>query len=108
MFGASATHPFNTNTVHNRARRAWEIARQREDEEGAIPESERIRPIGLHECRHTAVSHMPDAAITIDKVSKFMGHSSITVTIDRYGHLLPGGEAEVAVLLDTYHARRRR
>ena len=108
VFGATPTRPFNTNTIHNRARRAWHTARQREDQEGLIPESERIRAIGLHECRHTAVSHMLDADITIDKVSKFMGHSSITVTIDRYGHLLPGGEAEAAALLDTYHARRRR
>ena len=44
--------------------------------------------------------------ITIDKVSKFMGHASIsTVTIDRYGHLLPGGEAEAAeILRNEYHA----
>ncbi len=72
-----------------------------------LPFSERTRAIGLHECRHSAVSHMLDADITIDKVSKFMGHSSITVTIDRYGHLLPSGEAEVASLLDTCHERRR-
>ena len=107
VFGRTATSPFNINTVHNRARRAWEAARQREDEEDVIPEGERIREIGLHECRHTAVSHMLDAGITIDKVSKLMGHSSITVTIDRYGHLLPGGEAEAAALLDDYHERRR-
>jgi hypothetical protein len=50
---------------------------------------------------------MLDAGITIDKVSKFMGHASITVTIDRYGHLLPGGEAEAAEILNEYHARRR-
>jgi hypothetical protein len=31
-----------------------------------------------------------------------------TVTIDRDGHLLPGGEAEAATLLNEYHARRRR
>jgi hypothetical protein len=37
-----------------------------------------------------------------------MGHASITITIDRYGHLLPGGEAEAAELLNDYHARRRR
>jgi integrase len=35
-------------------------------------------------------------------------HASITVTIDRYGHLLPGGEAEAAEILNEYHARRRR
>ena len=108
VFGRTATSPFNINTVHNRARTAWRTSRQREDDENAIPERERIRAIGLHECRHTAVSHMLDAGITIDKVSKFMGHASITVTIDRYGHLPPGGEAEAAALLDAYHERGRR
>jgi integrase len=107
VFGRRADSPFNPNTAYNHARKAWEAAREREDEEGVIPEHERIRPIGLHECRHTAVSHMLDANISIDKVSKFIGHSSITVTIDRYGHLLPGGEEEAAALLDEYHARRR-
>lgn len=47
---------------------------------------------------------MLEAGITIDKVSKFMGHSSITVTIGRYRHLLPGGEAEAAEILNGYHA----
>jgi integrase len=108
VFGRTATSPFNINTIHSCARRAWEAARQREDEESVIPDGERIRAIGLHECRHSAVSHMLDAGITNDKVSKFMGHSSITVTIDRHGHLLPGGEAEAAALLDAYHERRRR
>jgi integrase len=56
--------------------------------------------IGLHEGRHTAVSHGLEAGIAIEKVSKFIGHTAITVTIDRYGHLLPGGEAEAAALLD--------
>lgn len=106
VFGRTPTSPFNTNTINNRARRAWAATRQREDEENLVPEDQRIRAIGLHECRHTAVSHMLDAGITIDKVSKFMGHSSITVTIDRYSHLLPGGEAEAAALLDEYHGRR--
>jgi integrase len=31
-----------------------------------------------------------------------MGHASITITLDRYGHLLPGNEAEAAQLLDTW------
>lgn len=42
-----------------------------------LAEPTRIR---LHECRHTAVPQMLDAGITIDKVSKFMGHASITIT----------------------------
>ena len=31
-----------------------------------------------------------------------MGHSTIAVTLDLYGHLMPGSEAEAAGLLDTY------
>ena len=34
-----------------------------------------------------------------------MGHASITTTLDRYGHLFPGSEAEAASLLDAYLAR---
>ena len=29
-----------------------------------------------------------------------MGHSSVPITLDRYGHLMPGSEAEAAGLLD--------
>jgi hypothetical protein len=34
-----------------------------------------------------------------------MGHSSITITYDRYGDLMPGNEDEAAALLDTYLER---
>jgi integrase len=35
-------------------------------------------------------------------LSTYMGHASITITLDRYGHLMPGNEAEAAEQLDTY------
>jgi hypothetical protein len=34
-----------------------------------------------------------------------MGHSSITITLDRYGHLMPGNEEQAAGLLDAYLAQ---
>jgi integrase len=34
--------------------------------------------------------------------SKHLGHSSVTITLDRYGHLLPGNETEAAELLETW------
>jgi hypothetical protein len=37
-----------------------------------------------------------------------MGHSSITVTLDRYGQLMPGNEAEAARMLDGYLQRQNR
>ena len=34
-----------------------------------------------------------------------MGHSSVTITYDRHGHLMPGNEDEAAALLDAYLER---
>jgi hypothetical protein len=33
-----------------------------------------------------------------------MGHDNIAVTLDRYGHLMPGSEDEADGMLDTYLA----
>src|SRR5215207_8685461 len=38
-------------------------------------------------------------------LSTFMGHANISITLDRYGHLMPGNEAEARALLDAYLAR---
>jgi integrase len=46
------------------------------------------------------------AGVNLKALSTFMGHASITITLDRYGHLLPGSEAEAAGLLNAYLARR--
>ena len=42
------------------------------------------------------------AGINTKALSTYMGHSSITITLDRYGHLLPGNEQQAAQLLDTW------
>jgi hypothetical protein len=31
-----------------------------------------------------------------------MGHATISITLDRYGHLMPGSESEAGALLDEY------
>ena len=35
-----------------------------------------------------------------------MGDANISITLDRYGHLMPGSEAEAAKVLDAYLAGR--
>ena len=45
------------------------------------------------------------AGINTKALSTYMGHSTITITLDRYGHLLPGNETEAAQLLDTWLTR---
>lgn len=67
-----------------------------------------ILPCSLHECRHTFASLMFAAGVNAKALSIYMGHASITITLDRYGHLMPGNEEEAAELLDTYLDGRRR
>jgi integrase len=35
-------------------------------------------------------------------LSKIMGHSSISISFDVYGHLMPGGESEARERVDSY------
>jgi integrase len=60
----------------------------------------KLEPITLHECRHTLASLMIRAGVNVKALASYMGHASITITLDRYGHLLPGNESEAASLLD--------
>jgi integrase len=90
IFGRTAQDPLDSSTVQGRADRAWRDAGL-----------ERITP---HGCRHSYGSILIAAGVNAKAIQTFMGHSSITVTYDIYGHLLPGSEAEAASLADAYLA----
>jgi integrase len=60
----------------------------------------------LHECRHGCASLMIAAGVNVKALSTFMGHANIRITLDQYGHLLPGAEDEAAGLLDAFLARQ--
>jgi hypothetical protein len=49
-----------------------------------------IRKIRLHDRRHTFGSLLIRSGASIVYVKEQMGHSSIQVTVDTYGHLIPG------------------
>jgi len=49
-----------------------------------------IRKIRLHDLRHTFGSLLLQNGASIVYVKEQMGHSSIQVTVDIYGHLIPG------------------
>lgn len=68
--------PVQARTLTNRAEKAWKAAE--------------LDPITLHESRHTYASLMIAAGVNFKALSEFMGHSDISITLDRDGHLLPG------------------
>ncbi|MHB1488739.1 MAG: site-specific integrase [Acidimicrobiales bacterium] len=58
-----------------------------------------LRPIRLHDLRHTAASLMLAAGEAPKVVAEILGHSSPTITLTTYQHLMPGmGEAAGARL----------
>jgi integrase len=65
-----------------------------------------VEPSTLHECRHGYAALMVAAGVNVKALSTFMGHSGIGITLDQYGHLLPGAEDEAAGLLDAFLARQ--
>ena len=90
VFTSKSGRPFDSAGLASRARKAW----------AAIG----FDPVGLHDCRHTYAAFMIAAGINTKALCTYMGHSTITITLDRYGHLLPGNEREAAGLLDQWLA----
>jgi integrase len=80
--------PMGHSALVKRLKTAWEGAE--------------LEPLKLHEARHTFASMLIAAGANPKAITTYMGHSSIQVTFDRYGHLMPGSEAQIAGLLDAY------
>ncbi len=59
-----------------------------------------IRRIRLHDLRHTFGSLLLQNGASIVYVKEQMGHSSIQVTVDTYGHLIPGANVNFVDRLD--------
>jgi integrase len=108
IFGSQQGRPFTPSAVRRRALTAWARANAQEslraEQEGREPDL--LDPIGLHEARHTYASLMIAAGVNAKALQTYMGDSSVTVTFDRYGHLMPGNEEEAAGLLDAYLMER--
>jgi integrase len=90
VFGSDAETPFDYLPTLRRAQRAWKDAG--------------LELIGMHEARHTFASLMIAAGANVKALASYMGHSSVTITLDRYGHLMPGNEDEAAERLDAFLA----
>ena len=73
-----------------------------EIERSGCPLANTSPPNGHSHARHSYASYLIAAGANPKAISTFMGHSSINLTYDLYGHLTPGTEVEVASLLGSY------
>ena len=55
-------------------------------------EQAEVRHIRVHDARHTYASLRLRRGVPIAYVSRQLGHSSIKVTVDLYGHFVPGAD----------------
>jgi integrase len=74
----------------NFARRVWRPATQKANLEG----------VNFHVLRHTAATFMIAGGADAKKIQRRMGHATIRMTYDTYGHLLPEADEEVAAGLE--------
>ncbi len=56
--------------------------------------------IRFHDLRHTGASLLLNNGIPVIIVSRRLGHARPSITLDVYGHLMPGKQKEVAMLMD--------
>jgi len=56
--------------------------------------------VRFHDLRHTAASLMLNNGIPVIVVSKILGHSKPSITLDIYGHLYNEMQVEASRLMD--------
>jgi integrase len=90
IFGRTKEAAFVSSTINKHAQQRWEALG--------------LQAITMHECRHTFASLLIDGKVNPKALQTYMGHWSIQVTFDTYGHLLPGSREEVRQQMDEYLA----
>lgn len=61
-----------------------------------------IRQMRVHDIRHTYASLLLSDGVSPVYVKEQLGHSSIQMTVDIYGHLIPNDNRHVVNILDTH------
>lgn len=56
--------------------------------------------IRFHDLRHTAASILLAKGVHVKLVSEMLGHSTITLTLDTYSHVIPAMHADAAAAMD--------
>ncbi len=59
-----------------------------------------LRPVRFHDLRHTYASLLIQQGESLAYVKDQLGHHSIQITVDTFGHLVPGGNRRAVDRLD--------
>ncbi len=87
-----ATRPCSDSALRARLTEAWAAAG--------------VEPFGFHDLRHGFASMAIAAGMNPKEIQDAMGHASIQVTFDLYGHLFPGARGRAREALDAWIAEQ--
>ncbi|TIO36529.1 site-specific integrase [Mesorhizobium sp.] len=104
VFPSEEGTPLNHQNIINRIWDPLQIAaglytlhETKRDDDG---EPVKVTRYNFHVLRHAAASLFIEQKLTPKRVQTLMGHSSITVTFDTYGHLFEDAEADQAAVAE--------
>lgn len=69
---------------------------------GSPPRATGLDGTRIHDLRHTAVSLWIAAGASPKQIATWAGHTSVSVVLDRYGHLYEGNDGDVLARLDSF------
>lgn len=65
-----------------------------------VAEADQLPLIRLHDLRHTNASHLVASGVDLETISRRLGHSNTSFTLDVYGHALPENDEKASDLLE--------
>jgi Phage integrase family len=95
IFTDAAGAPLHPNAITWQFRVARNLANL-DAAEPATPEALALSTLSVHGLRHTFATIALQAGVPVTVVSKYLGHSSVTMTLDVYSHCLQGAQQELA------------
>lgn len=78
------------------ARELWLVTKPKKKPAGFLEPTHSHETLDFHALRHTCGAWLAIAGVSIKVIQSVMRHSTITLTLDTYGHLLPGEVRDAA------------
>ena len=95
MFTDAMGDPLHPNAITWQFRVARKLANE-DAADPATPKAQKLSPLAVHGMRHTFATIALQAGVPVTVVSKYLGHSSVTMTLNVYSHCLRGAQQELA------------
>ena len=94
IFTDRVGEPLHPNSITWQFRFSRELA-NRDAADPETPKALEVSPLAVHGLRHTFATIALQAGMPVTVVSKYLGHSSVTMTLNVYSHVIRGAQQEL-------------